>query len=98
MKSIKTALVAGLVLVPTLAMAFPAMLTVFQSNYKPAASSELGKAKCATCHIGKTTRMNPYGKDLVTALAGGNKLTPAVLAKVETKDSDGDGINNITEI
>jgi len=98
MKKLTTGLLVGTILVPTIAMAYPGMVKDFNNHYKVSKTSELGKARCAACHLKVSGGgLNGYGKDLKAAGAKA-KITPAVLKAVEAKDSDGDGINNITEI
>ncbi|MCB8931832.1 MAG: hypothetical protein M9921_02760 [Fimbriimonadaceae bacterium] len=84
-----------------IALALGTYTKVFVTQYKVDASSALGKAGCAACHMSKTDlKLNPYGKDLAEQLKkeGTKKLTPAILAKVEALDSDKDGVKNIDEI
>ncbi|HCE00757.1 MAG TPA: hypothetical protein DER07_06910 [Armatimonadetes bacterium] len=83
--------------VACVAMATPAFLGVFLSNYKVKGTSDLGKAKCAICHT-KGKQLDAYGEDLKKALGGAKKLTPEILAKVESLDSDKDGVKNGDEI
>lgn len=85
----------------TMAMALGMFGKVFDSTYKVGKDSNLGKSGCAVCHVGaRGGKLNPYGKDLEAAMKAENskKLTPAILAKIEGKDSDGDGAKNIDEI
>lgn len=98
MKAVRTVLTVGLVLLPTLAVAYPAMVKDFQSTYNIQKKSTLGKAKCAVCHVGSTAKLNPYGADIHKAVGEKSRLTAADLKKVEGMDSDKDGISNIDEI
>jgi hypothetical protein len=66
----------------------------FVAKY-PDAKAKLGK--CATCHTKGMPKkddaeLNAYGKDLKES------GKPADFAKVEAKDSDGDGVKNADEI
>jgi hypothetical protein len=79
-------------------MALLSYSTAFNAKYHPSKNSELGKAKCATCHVGMTKKLNPYGESLKAAMGGLKKLTPEAMAKVEGLDSDGDGAKNSDEI
>ncbi|MFN3684905.1 MAG: hypothetical protein ACK41F_13375 [Fimbriimonadaceae bacterium] len=79
------------------AIASPAFLGVFLSNYKVKGTSEVGKAKCAVCHT-KGKALDPYGEDLKKVMGGAKKLTPEMLAKIEDLDSDKDGVKNGDEI
>ena len=98
MMKLSKGLLIGTILIPTVAMAYPGMVKDFNNHYKVNKTSELGKARCATCHVKVSGgALNKYGLDLKAAGAK-TKITPAVLKAVEPKDSDGDGINNITEI
>ena len=82
-----------------MAMALAGFSKVFADTYHVTATSNLGKAKCMVCHAKVTGgKLNAYGKDLKTAIGTTKKLTPANLKSVETKDSDGDGMNNKAEI
>lgn len=72
---------------------------VFVKKYSIKKDSNLGKAGCLVCHASaKGGKLNPYGKDLKEALGGSKKLTPEALAKIEDKDSNGNGVKNIDEI
>jgi cytochrome c553 len=97
-KLVSVSLIMGVV---ASAMALSTFVKVFDTKYDVKADSNLGKAKCGTCHV-KTTggKLNPYGKDLAAAMKAENskKLTAAILGKVEDKDSDGDGKKNGAEI
>lgn len=72
----------------------------FKTNYKVQKNSALDKANCAVCHVGKSTKLNPFGLDVKKALsdAKSHKVTPEILAKLESLDSDKDGVKNIDEI
>lgn len=82
-------------------MALSTFVKPFADKYGVKPGSTLAKAACGVCHASaKGGKLNPYGKDLQAALkaSGGKKMTPAVLAAVESKDSDGDGKKNVDEI
>ena len=84
-----------------MAMSFGMFSKPFEANYKVAKGSELNKAACGVCHAGaKGGKLNGYGADLAAAMKAksSKKLTPEILAMVESKDSDGDGVKNIDEI
>lgn len=98
MKGKQIGLVGGLMLLAATAMALPPMGKVFQTTYKVGKDSALKKADCGVCHVGKKTKLNPYGEDLKTALGDSKTLTEEILKKVEDKDSDKDGVKNIDEI
>ena len=86
--------------IAAMALAKPAFVKEFQSTYGVKSTTPLGQAKCTACHIGKATKLNPYGKDLQAAMVkeGAKTLTGSVLKKVEGLDSDKDGKSNLTEI
>lgn len=85
--------------ITAIVMAFAPFGKVFDDTYSIAKTSALGKAKCAVCHVKATGgKLNPYGKDMATAMGESKKLTPAMLHSIDTKDSDGDGRKNIDEI
>lgn len=84
-----------------MAMALSSFGKVFNEKYNIKPTSNLGKLSCGVCHVSaKGGKLNPYGKDLQAAMKAENskKVTAAILAKVESKDSDGDGEKNIAEI
>lgn len=81
--------------------ALSAFFKVFEENYKVTKDSTLDKAACGVCHMGaKGGKLNPYGKDIQTAMKDlkTKKLTDEALKKVEKLDSDGDKVTNIDEI
>jgi hypothetical protein len=83
----------------TSAFALGTFSPVFAKKYSVKKDSNLGKAGCLVCHASaKGGKLNPYGKDLKEALGDSKKLTSEVLAKIESKDSNGNGIKNIDEI
>lgn len=91
----------GVCSLAVLAMSLGTFVKVFDSTYKISPDSKLGKASCLVCHTGKKGgKLNPYGKDLKKAAEslGGKKVTAEVLKKVESLDSNGDGVKNIDEI
>lgn len=97
MKRIVT--LCALVGITAVAMALATFNTVFESTYSVAKTSNLGKAKCAVCHVKVTGgKLNPYGKDVKVALGSSKKLTGAMLHSIDGKDSDGDGMKNKAEI
>lgn len=93
--------VATVMTVAAIALALGTYTKVFNTHYKVAPGSELGKAGCAACHLSKANlKLNPYGTDMAAALKkeGSKKLTPQILAKIEALDSDKDGVKNVDEI
>lgn len=86
--------------VAALAMAKVNFVADFESTYGVKKTSALGKAKCAVCHVGKTVKLNVYGKDLAEAMKREKTkvLTGSVLKKVEGLDSDKDETSNLDEI
>ena len=86
--------------IASIALAKPGYVKDFQSTYGVKSTTALGQAKCGACHVGKTTKLNPYGKDLQKAMVkeGAKTLTGSVQKKVEGLDSDKDGKSNLDEI
>ena len=100
MRSMKIALVTALMVTGPAAMALPTLLLGFKGYYKPAATPDLGKAGCKTCHAATGFKLNPYGNDLCAAMAKANSklVTPDILKSIEALDSDKDGVKNGDEI
>ena len=71
---------------------------VFNQKYNVKKDGNLAKARCGVCHMKTMPKLNPYGEDLKRAMGASKKLTAEILAKVEDKDSDGDGVKNLAEI
>lgn len=96
----RAVLTAGVLTMTSVAMALPSMVKDFGSTYGVKKDGTIGKASCSVCHVGKTTKLNPYGADLKSAMASekASKLTAGVLKKVEGLDSDKDGKSNLEEI
>jgi|ERR1035437_3150076 hypothetical protein len=74
----------------------------FVAKY-PDAKASLGK--CSTCHMKPLPKkedheMNPYGKDVQTKAVVDPKAEKKTykFEKIESLDSDGDGVKNIDEI
>ncbi|HEY3269541.1 MAG TPA: hypothetical protein VGM37_21720 [Armatimonadota bacterium] len=90
----------GLALLALPASAHPQYTAVLNGCYKPSPKSRLATSACATCHVGMSPALNPYGKDLKKALATlkTKNLTVAALRKVESLDSDKDGVKNGAEL
>jgi len=98
---IRAGFTAAMSIAAVAAMALATFGGVFNSTYKLSKDSPLRKAGCAVCHASaKGGKLNPYGADLAkqTAPAGGKKLTSDMLKKIESLDSDGDGMTNGEEI
>ncbi len=100
MRVTRLALTLGLTTLASLAIALPPMVKDFETAYGVKKGSSLNKLGCAVCHVGKTTKLNPYGVDLKKALSAAKtkQLTPEILKSVEEMDSDKDGATNIAEI
>lgn len=101
--------VIALALTATLgdASAKPPAVTVFCQKY-PSSQQCMGQApSCSFCHVAPPQR-NMYGAAVEMFLAPGmprplsdaafSAALPAALAAAEMLDSDGDGVNNLTEI
>lgn len=85
----------------SMAISFGMFSKPFATQYKVAKGSNLDKAACGVCHASaKGGKLNGYGSDLAAAMKAksSKKMTPEILAMVESKDSDGDGVKNIDEI
>lgn len=83
------------------AMSLSSFAKTFQEKYKVKDGSNLAKAQCSVCHTGpKGGKLNAYGKDIAAAMKaeGVKKMTAAILTKVESLDSNKNGIKNIDEI
>ena len=93
-----TALILGIF---ASAMAMTAYGKVFNDKYHVKDGSTLAEAKCGVCHVkANGGKLDAYGKDIQVAMKaeGAKKLTPAILTKVESLDSDKDGKKNLAEI
>lgn len=84
------------------AFAKPDYPAVVRTVYRPKAGTVVDKAiaSCRMCHLASPPKLNIYGEDIKTVLHAEqeSKLTPAVLIQVASRDSDGDGFINETEI
>jgi hypothetical protein len=100
MKATRASIAAGIMLVATAALAMPTYTTEFTTTYKIAKDSALKKANCGVCHVGMSTKFNPYGTDLKKVMeeVKTKKITADIFKKVEDLDSDKDGVKNIDEI
>jgi len=72
----------------------------FNEKY-PDAKAKLGK--CSTCHVKPLPKKedhesNAYGKDLKASIDPKDAAKKLDFAKIEGKDSDGDGVKNGDEI
>jgi hypothetical protein len=100
-KGIALAVVAIFFLVgSTAVLATMDNLKAFNEKY-PDAKAKLGK--CTTCHMKPLPKkgdseLNPYGKDVKTTLDPKDPKKAPDFAKIEQKDSDGDGVKNVDEI
>lgn len=73
-------------------------VSVFNQKYSPKKDGTIAKLKCGVCHQKQLPKLNAYGEDLAKVTAGAKKLTNEMLAKIEDKDSDGDGVKNLAEL
>lgn len=82
----------------TAALALPTFVTEFERIVKVKKGSALDKADCVVCHVGTSSTLNAYGKDVKKFLGKDKKLTAAVIKKAEALDSDKDKVKNGAEI
>lgn len=82
------------------ASAKPPFVQVFTDAYHPKANGKLSEADCSVCHDAAPPKLNAYGVDIKAAMESvhSKNLTAAILHSIDTKDSDGDGFDNATEI
>lgn len=94
-----TAMMGGLMVLATTALALPPMWKTFDETYKPKKGGVIAKATCAVCHVSKgKSALNKYGEDVKTELKGAKTLTADNLKAIESKDSNGNGVKNGDEI
>jgi hypothetical protein len=100
MRVTRLALTLGLTTLASLAIALPPMVKDFETAYGIKKGSNLNKLGCAVCHIGKTTKLNPYGLDMKKELeaAKTKQPSPEIFKSLEEMDSDKDGVKNLAEI
>lgn len=93
-------IVGAVCTLPQIAFAKPDFVAVFAKAYPLKGGGKISTAGCALCHAGGPPKLNPYGKDIQTALNTAHKRTldGDILKAVESKDSDGDGAPNEGEI
>lgn len=100
-KGIALAVIAVFLFVATAAvLASMDNMKAFNEKY-PDAKAKLGK--CTTCHVKPLPKkddneLNAYGKDVKTTIDPKDPKKNPDFAKIEQKDSDGDGAKNIDEI
>jgi len=100
-KTVTLAVVAIFLLVGSTALlATMDNMKAFNEKY-PDAKAKLGK--CSTCHTKplpkkEDAELNAYGKDVKSTIDPKDAAKKIDLAKIEQKDSDGDGVKNIDEI
>lgn len=92
---------------PLVAVAKPPGPSVFCQKYPTASVCVGGQPACTYCHVAAPQR-NAYGAALEAVLAPGAPrplsdgdfatALPAALAAIEMADTDGDAVNNLTEI
>ncbi len=101
-KLVKVMMMGAALVLGTAVLAMPAMKTAFTDLYKPKAEGVIAKANCLLCHVSMTSlkKLDPYGAAMQTEMkkAKTKKLTADILKKIETLDSDKDGVKNIDEI
>ena len=84
----------------TLALAKPVAPELFCESYEASPFCVSGETSCTTCHaLAGPPARNPYGQAVQGSLSGDFAQTlPLALAAVETRDSDGDGVDNLAEV
>ena len=99
-KVARLAAAASMTLAAVAATAYPSFVKEFCDLQKAKKGSNVEKASCALCHVGKTLKLNAYGKDMQKAMkaAQAEKLSTAILKKLADLDSDKDGIKNAEEL
>lgn len=93
--------VASLVAIAAVAAAEPEFLDTFKSHFKIQDSSAIGKKSCGICHVSdEDYGFNPFGRDVKKEMfaVSAKDLTTAILDKVVTEDSVGDGVTNALRI
>src|SRR5687768_10070961 len=98
MKSFRWILMSAMIMATTAVVALPPFVVDFERLAKVKKGSALDKADCAVCHIGTSSTLNAYGKDVKKFLGKDKKLTAAVLKKAEALDSDKDKVKNGAEV
>jgi hypothetical protein len=83
-----------ILVIASLAIAYPSYLTTFNNLYFTEGTI---LDDCGVCHGASTSQVNSYGQSLVDSLVTHPNLEDA-LAAIEPIDSDGDGVTNINEI
>jgi len=106
----KLVLTLALLVVPVLLVyAIATYLGVLKTTYSVKPTSALAKAGCSSCHATKAPNknnwtLNVYGEALHKVLAADQPnvakpvLTAALLHKIDTLDSDSDGVKNGIEL
>lgn len=90
----RTIAILAITSITVTAMSTAPFLGAFKAKYNPKAGGVVASAGCKVCHAtAKGGKLNAYGMD-VKAAAKGGKVTAAVLAAVEGKDSNKDGVKN----
>ena len=98
MKSTRWILISVMLFATTAVVALPTFVVEFERIVKVKKGSALDKAECAVCHVGTSSTLNAYGKDVKKFLGKDKKLTAAVLGKAANLDSDKDKFKNGAEI
>ena len=82
------------------ASAKPPFVQVITDAYHLKADGKILDAGCGACHDGAPPKLNVYGVDVKAAMEATHSrtLTAAMLHSIDTKDSDGDGFDNGTEL
>jgi hypothetical protein len=83
----------------TAALATPAIQNEFKVVCKPKPATALARAQCKSCHLAPP-KLNSFGTDIKTEMGKqkSKKFTPAIWAKLASRDSDSDRAANKQEV
>src|SRR5215208_567069 len=83
----------------TVALATPAIQNEFKAVCKPKPATALARAQCKSCHV-TPPKLNSFGTDIKTEMGKqkSKKFTPAIWAKLASRDSDRDRATNKQEV
>ena len=88
-KTLTSAILLAVLLIPTLSLGTPGILKMFLARYPASEGSQL--SNCRTCHM-------PAQKNCLNSYALNLKENGLDFGSIEMSDSDGDTVSNIAEI